>query len=243
MVKIVSFLTLITLLIASVFFNSPSLILAAMSSSNYQIWQDAISVGGGEDQTSTNYTLKDTLGELAIDRSSSTNYGLKPGFREVQFFSGLETLSFSVSPSSLEFGKLDKDSTGIGSVTLIVNTNSYTGVSVTYGGATLTCTGTCVGSGPSQVSAIGSSAAASSKGTSQFGFNVIYTSGTSPVASAVSPYNGAGTYAFNGGDQIISSSSQINETIFSLNFIANISGDEKGGNYSTTLTYTATANF
>ena len=243
MVKIVSFLTLITLLIASVFFNSPSLILAAMSSSNYQIWQDAISVGGGEDQTSTNYTLKDTLGELAIDRSSSTNYGLKPGFREVQFFSGLETLSFSVSPSSLEFGKLDKDSTGIGSVTLIVNTNSYTGVSVTYGGATLTCGLCSTSSGINSITGIGSSAAASSKGTSQFGFNVIYNSGTSPVASAISPYNSVGSYAFSSGDQIISSSSQINETTFNVNFIANVSGNENGGNYSTTITYTATANF
>ena len=241
MLKIISFIGLIIVIIVSAFVNSPNFLLAAMSSANYQIWQDAISVGGGEDQSSGNYTLKDTLGELAIDRSSSTNYGLKPGFREVQFFSGQETLSFSVSPSSLEFGKLDKFSTAAGSVTLTVNTNSYTGVSVTFGGNTLTC-GACT-SGVKEVSAIGSGASASSVGTSQFGFNVIYTSGTSPVASAVSPYNGAGTYAFNGGDQIISSSSQINETIFSLNFIANISGDEKGGNYSTTLTYTATANF
>jgi len=241
MIKVVSFIGLITIIIASIFLSTSNFLSAAMSSANYQIWQDAISVGGGEDQSSGNYTLKDTLGELAIDRSSSTNYGLKPGFREVQFFSGQETLSFSISPSSLEFGKLDKFSTAAGSVALTVNTNSYTGVSVTFGGNTLTC-GACT-SGITEVSAIGSGATASNVGTSQFGFNVIYSAGTSPVASAVSPYNGAGAYAFNGGDQIISSSSQINETTFSVNFIANISGTEKGGNYSTTITYTATANF
>ena len=241
MIKVVSFIGLITIIIASIFLSTSNFLSAAMSSANYQIWQDAISVGGGEDQSSGNYTLKDTLGELAIDRSSSTNYGLKPGFREVQFFSGQETLSFSISPSSLEFGKLDKFSTAAGSVALTVNTNSYTGVSVTFGGNTLTC-GACT-SGITEVSAIGSGATASNVGTSQFGFNVIYSAGTSPVASAVLPYNGAGAYAFNGGDQIISSSSQINETTFSVNFIANISGTEKGGNYSTTITYTATANF
>src|SRR3989338_11013380 len=127
MIKVVSFIGLITIIIASIFLSTSNFLSAAMSSANYQIWQDAISVGGGEDQSSGNYTLKDTLGELAIDRSSSTNYGLKPGFREVQFFSGQETLSFSISPSSLEFGKLDKFSTAAGSVALTVNTNSYTG--------------------------------------------------------------------------------------------------------------------
>lgn len=241
MIKIIGLIGLITIIMASVFWGAPNFLLAAMNSANYQIWQDAISVGGGEDQASGNYILKDTLGELAIDRSSSTNYGLKPGFREVQFFSGLEVLSFSINPSSLEFGKLDKASTAAGSVTLNINTNSYSGVSVTYGGATLAC-GLCA-SGITTISAIGSGATASNVGTSQFGFNVIYSAGANPVASSLSPYNNSGAYAFNSGDQIISSSGPINETTFNVNFIANIEGNEKGGNYSTTLTYTATANF
>ncbi|OGY43594.1 MAG: hypothetical protein A3B89_04975 [Candidatus Buchananbacteria bacterium RIFCSPHIGHO2_02_FULL_40_13] len=236
MIKIISLLSFLMLI-----FSQPNLLSAAMTSNNYQIWQDAISVGGGEDQSSANYGLQDTLGELAVDPSSSTNNALKPGFRSNQFFSGQQTLTFSVSPATLEFGKLDKSSTAMGSVVLSVETNSYTGVSVTYGGNTLTC-GACT-SNPKEVSAIGSGASAANAGSSQFGFNAIYSSGSSPVASALSPYNTEGLYAFQSGDQIISSSGQINATTFNINFIANISGDEKGGTYTAAITYTATANF
>jgi hypothetical protein len=213
---------------------------AAMNSGNYQIWQDAISVGGGEDQASSNYNLDDTLGEFAVGRSSSTNYGLKSGFREVQFFEGEQVLSLSVSPSSLEFGNLATDSTGSGSISLTVDTNSPSGVSVTYSGNTLTCA-SC--SGTNTISAIGSSSASSSQGSSQFGFNAIYSSGSAPVASATSNYSTSGQYAFSSGSEIISSSGAINSTVFTLNFIANISGDETSGTYSTTIVYTATASF
>ncbi len=236
MVKLINLLTCFLVAI----FVFPNLLLAAMSSTNYQIWQDAISVGGGEDQISSNYSLKDTLGELGLGDSSSTNNGLKPGFRSAEFYSGVSVLTFSVSPSSLEFGNLDKFGTAAGALILSVETNSYTGVSVTYGGNTLTCSA-CTGI--NTISAIGAGGSPSSIGSSQFGFNAIYSSGTSPVASSVSPYNSAGVYAFNSGDQIISSSSQINPTTFNINFITNISGNEKNGTYTTTITYTATANF
>ena len=105
---------------------------------------------------------------------------------------------------------------------------------------TLTCSA-CTGI--NTVTAIGGSAASSNAGSSQFGFNAIYDSGTSPIASSVAPYNAAGQYAFNSGDEIINSSRPINQTVFNVNFIANIKGNEKGGNYNTTITYTATANF
>lgn len=213
---------------------------AAMSSANYQIWQDAISDGGGEGTNSTNYTVSDTIGQFAAGRSSSTDYGVRAGFREINYFAGDEVLSFSASASSLELGALSTGSTASGSITLTVETNSATGVSVTYTGNTLTCSA-C--SGTNTVTAAGATAVASTAGTSQFGFNVIYSSGSSPVAASVSPYNTAGQYAFNSGDAVITSSRSINSTVFNVNFIANISGSETGGTYTTTVTYTATANF
>ncbi len=214
---------------------SPNLLKAAMTSNNYQIWQDAISVGGGEDQTSTNYSLADTLGEFGVGYSSSTSNSLRPGYR-----SGDSFLTFSVTPSSIEFGNLSSSATTAGSVVLSVLTNSITGVSVTYTGSTLTCSA-C--SGTNTISAIGAGAVSSSIGSSQFGFNAIYSSGTSPAAASVSPYNSAGQYAFNSGDQIISAATGINETVFNINFIANISGTETAGIYTTSVVYTATANF
>ncbi|MDO8669784.1 MAG: hypothetical protein Q7K65_05890 [Candidatus Buchananbacteria bacterium] len=236
MAKLVNFLICFLLAI----FVFPNFLEAAMTSSNYQIWQDAISVGGGENQSSNDYILQDTLGEFGLDNSSSTSSGLKPGFRSQEFYTGQTVLSFSSSQSSLEFGQLDKHGTAVGSLVLIVETNAYTGVSITYAGATLTCSA-C--SGINTVSPIGSTGAASIIGTSQFGFNAIYSSGSAPIASSLSPYNSENIYAFNSGDEIISSTSQINQTTFDIHFIANISGDEKNGTYTTTITYTATANF
>ena len=54
---------------------------AAMTSTNYQIGWDDLNAGGGEDGTSTNYGLHDTLGDIGAGGSSSTNYQLSAGYR------------------------------------------------------------------------------------------------------------------------------------------------------------------
>lgn len=225
---------------ALVMFTSVDLLSAAMDSSNYQIWSDAISVGGGEDQSSDNYNLQDTLGEFGVGTSSSTNYGIRAGFRQMDFFEGDQVLSLSIGTGSLELGELSTGSAAATSTTMVMDTNSITGLSVTYTGSTLTC-GAC--GGTNTVTAIGATSAASSVGSSQFGFNVVYSSGTSPVASSTANYGTAGNYAFNSTDEVVTSSGQINETTFDLNYIANISGSETSGTYTTSVIYTATANF
>jgi hypothetical protein len=210
------------------------------SGSGYQIWADAISVGGGDDQSSDNYNIDDTLGEFALGRASSTNYGLRPGFREInEFSSTATTITFSMGASSLDLGKLSTGSTSSGSVSMTIESNSSTGISITYSGSTLTCSA-C--SGNKTVNGIGGVASGSSAGSSQFGFNVIYNSGTAPVATATSVYSTAGSYAFSSGNEVVSSTGSINETTFNTNFIANIDGSEKNGIYATTITYTAVAN-
>lgn len=215
-----------------------SISLAAMTSgSGYEIWADAISDGGSENAASDSYFIDDTLGEAGIGRSSSTNYSARIGFREM---TRERSLTFSVSPSSLSLGQLSASQTKSGSHSITVGTNSSSGVSVTFSGSTLTC-GSC--GGVNTITAIGSSATASQSGTSQFGFNVIYSSGSAPSASAVSPYNVSGSYAFNSGDQIISANEAINDTIFNVNYIANINSSESAGSYSSSIIYTAVANF
>jgi hypothetical protein len=235
-IKLVSYITCLSLLLV---FNAGYL-WASMTSGNYQIWSDSFSTGGGNDQSTDNYTLRDTLGEFGIGQSSSTNNNAKIGFREMSNSPGAaSTVTLTASGSSVSLGELSTASTATGSMTLTAYTNSSSGLSVTYTGSTLTCSA-C--SGTNTVSGIGSSAAASTAGSSQFGFNAIYSSGSSPVASSVSPYNSASQYAYSSGDQIISSSEAINSTVFDINFIANISGSEESGSYATTVTYTAVVN-
>lgn len=230
----------IFLIISAVFLTtSAGGLNAAMTSSNYQIWADDFSIGGGE-ASSTLYKVGDTLGESAIGRASSTNYSARGGFREMEYFRGDEVLTLSVGASSLSLGALNTSAAKTGSHTLTVDTNADYGVSVVFSGATLTCS-TC--SGTNTVTGIGATAASSAVGTSQFGFNVIKSSGTAPTAASRAPYDDAAKYAFNSGDQIVASTNAINSTVFDVNYLANISGSETAGNYSSAITFTATANF
>lgn len=211
---------------------SVNLVFAAMSSDNYQIWADVISVGGAEDMASDNYQLQDTIGEPIIGRSFSPSEELMgAGFREV-----LRVLTLSLSANNLNFAQLRNHITQTANHNLTVKTNSLTGISVTFTGDTLR-------SGSGVINGIGSTAAAAVAGDSQFGFNVIYQSGSAPVATAKAPYNIDGLYAFQSGDEIISSAGTINATVFTVNYIANITGSEPSGNYTTTINYLATANF
>jgi len=54
-----------------------------MSSPNYQIESDSINIGGLDVSTSTNYSLKDTIGEVATGNSTSTSYNLYAGYRQM----------------------------------------------------------------------------------------------------------------------------------------------------------------
>ena len=53
----------------------------AMSSTQYEIFWDSVNSGGTEDSTSTNYNLRDTIGEAGTGVGSSANYQLSAGYR------------------------------------------------------------------------------------------------------------------------------------------------------------------
>ncbi len=54
-----------------------------MGSSNYRIQSDSLNVGGVR-QTSTDYIMRDTIGETATGPSASANYKLKAGYQQMQ---------------------------------------------------------------------------------------------------------------------------------------------------------------
>lgn len=53
----------------------------AMSSTNYTVGWDSINSGGEDTGSSTNYLLRDTIGEQATGYSSSSNYLMSAGYR------------------------------------------------------------------------------------------------------------------------------------------------------------------
>jgi len=70
---------------ALIFLNGYSLVSAfEMSSDNYRLQSTSINVGGREEQTSANYKLSETIGEISTGDSTSSNYKLKAGYRQMQ---------------------------------------------------------------------------------------------------------------------------------------------------------------
>lgn len=219
-----------------------SVLLARTESDSYIIFADVISSGGAATSTSDSYSLADTLGESAVLSATSTSdsYGIKAGFQELNVD---EFVTLTIADTSVDLGTLSSDSVSSDSHTMVVDTNATNGFSVTVSGSTLT-------SGSDTITAIGATAAASSAGSEQFGINLVANtspsvganpSGTTP-GSAANQYKTANLFAFNSGDTVASSTTNITETTFTVSYIANIASDTEAGSYSTTLTYSATTN-
>lgn len=102
---------------------------SSMSSQNYALQLDTISVGG-DLSTSTNYKVFDTVGEFGshATQSTSTNYIVEAGFQAAA--SGA-ALSASLSASSVSLGSLGTSIVSSATNRLTVTTNSPTGYTVT----------------------------------------------------------------------------------------------------------------
>jgi hypothetical protein len=235
---------ILVLLILSSFFFVVETMFARMESTNYVIWADDFNAGGTEDLTSTNYSLQGSIGEAIIQSASSTSdtYGIKAGFREMY---PDQYITLSLSAAAVDLGDLSTSAVKSASHTMTINTNSGLGFLVTVSGLTLT-------SGVNNIDGIGAVAAVSTPGSEQFGLNLkantspavgAEPTGTAPIGSPAGQYATADQFAFFSGNTIASASSFINQTVFTISYIANIAAGTVSGAYSTTLTYAATANF
>ncbi|OGH94187.1 MAG: hypothetical protein A2538_01485 [Candidatus Magasanikbacteria bacterium RIFOXYD2_FULL_41_14] len=96
---------------------------AAMSSTDYYIYADDFSVGGGL-SSGGSYSLQDTVGQSPTDISTGGSYALHSGYQ----YQTLGSISLSISDSSLSLGTLT--STGASSTaatTATITTDSATG--------------------------------------------------------------------------------------------------------------------
>jgi hypothetical protein len=154
-----------------------------------------------------------------------------------------ETLTFTLASATVPLGSLTTSATGSGVSSMTASTNAINGYSITVAGTTLT-------SGANTITAL-ASPTASSTNAKQFGINLMGNS-TPAVGSAVSGsgsgvpaagYNTADLFKFVSGDTVASATAPTNSNTFTTSYIANIDGVTPPGNYSTVLTYVATANF
>ncbi len=153
-----------------------------------------------------------------------------------------ETLTFTLASATVALGTLSTATTGSGTSTMAASTNAPSGYAITVHGNTLQ-------SGANSISALASQTA-SSQGSSQFGIN-LKANATPSVGSDPSGGSGAATgsygtadqFRFVTGDSVASAAGATNTTTYTVSYIANIAGVTPPGNYSTTLTYIATATF
>jgi hypothetical protein len=165
-----------------------------------------------------------------------------------------QSLTFTISSTSTYFGNLGTGAAKFASSTssagdtvenvahtLAVTTNAPSGYTITVKGATLTS----LQNASNTIPAIGATAASSTAGTSQFGIRVTASGGTG--SSVSSPYNFSTSYGYNANATssatLATGSGATNTTTYSLRYVANISGLQEAGTYTTGLTYVATANF
>lgn len=175
--------------------------------------------------------------------------------------SSIPDCSTATSASDVDFDQLfSATETAIAFSQMAASTNAGTGYNITVNGNTLE-------SGANSIAAIGGSATASAPGTAQFGLNLkANTSGVTgvgarfPGASAnVSPADNASTFygdaagafatadsfAFTAGsaNTVATANANTDPQIYTVSYIANVSGRQPAGNYSTTLTYVCTPLF
>lgn len=206
---------------------------ATMSSSNYNIWIDNFS-GGGGDLSSTNYQIDSSISFEQGATASSTN------FSQITEFSAIEdepSVGFVIQTVTLDFGELSPNSTAYDTHTFSAYTNAVEGYTIKVYGDPLNNvnhTLTAIGSTPEQ----------SQAGTEQFGINLV--ANTIPVAGA-NPAGGIGQaaanygtsnyYAYSSGDVIAQASSYSFQTNFTTTVIVNISEETPAGAYTGVLTY------
>jgi hypothetical protein len=101
-------------------FGLPTLVFA-MSSANYQVNWDSVNEGGLDVSTSTNYGMRDTIGEHATGDSTSTNYQISAGYRVGE--GSQSFISFKIRNSG---DTADTSVCNLGSLSdTVVNTCSY----------------------------------------------------------------------------------------------------------------------
>lgn len=164
-----------------------------------------------------------------------------------------QSLTFSISDNSIGFGTLVSsaaryatgDTLGSSSEVeahqLSVTTNAASGYSVTVKGATLT---SAQNSG-NTITAIGSSPAASSFGTEQFGVYATKSGGVNGTIAA--PYATASSFGYDASAStattFASGTTPTATETYSLHYLANIAAITEAGTYNANLVYVATANF
>lgn len=199
-----------------------------LQSTHYQINESFVGGGGLTGESSPNYNVAETIGDVAVGNSTSSNYQVNAGYTTTSD----PALTFIVDSANINFGHLSTSTTAHGTATFhVIDYTSFgynvavIGTPPTNGSYTLDG---MTSTGPSQV------------GTEQFGINL--RANTSPFAQGADPLGGFGTwgtgygtvnqYRYNDGEVIATAPKSSGQTDYTISYIVNISSTTGGGTYT-----------
>jgi hypothetical protein len=240
-----------------------------MTSTSFSVTESEVGGNGQFSSSSSNYNINpysddagSSLGESAVGNSTSNNYQTNSGFNTT----GQPGLTMVVNTGSINLGTLSSSVATTATATFDVTDYTSYGFAVQVIGSTPANSGhnltalTTDTTSAATTEQFGINLVSNSSPVS-FGANPLYVPDnvTYPSASSFSygvagdgstgtygtnrPYTVGGKYRYNSGETIASSPKSSGDTRFTMSFLANISSQTPGGQYTGNISLVATGTF
>lgn len=230
------------LAVALCYFVGTHSLYAVTQSTNYKFDETAIGSGGLNQSSSTNFTGRDSVGDIGVGTSTSGNYQVAAGSTTTND----PALSVAIGGSAINFGSFSAASPTTATATFtVLNYTSYgyiaqiVGNPPTNGATTLAAMSTTGSSVP---------------GTSQFGINLV--ANTLPVSVGANPDTGAfgygsaapnyatpNMYRYASGETIALSTKSSGLTTYTISYLINVNSLIQGGIYTSNETIIVTGTY
>lgn len=213
-----------------------------LSSSNFKIIDTNIGAGGLVNSSSANYRGLDTIGDLSVGTSGSTNFQVAAGYNTTND----PNLSFIVNGGAINFPAFSAATAATTTVTFsVLNYTSYGYVVQLVGSAPKNGSTTISPIAPNDISRVG---------TSQFGINLV--ANTSPASVGANPDNGGfgfglastnydmpNSYRFVSGETVAQAPKSSGVTTYTMTYLVNVPALTEGGQYTTDQTLIVTGTY
>src|SRR3989338_523023 len=217
-----------------------------MDSGQYRIQFPNVNFGSNN-QSSANYDLSTTIGQLAAKEFSSSGYIVKAGF---QYLHSIIPFTFSISDISIDLGSLTPDTPSTATTTLTVTfggAGQYQVTAVEVGPLTTLSGGDTIPdtscNGGAQTCTESSAHVWTSSTAYGFGYNMsgndipadfVNSTYYRPFADSTAPENPV---------TVMSNSNITESSISTVTFKANVSNIQPAGSYQTVIKFVATPSF
>lgn len=213
-----------------------------LQSNNFKFSETALGSGGLVQSNSANYKGSDTIGDLSVGNSNSSNYQLATGNTTTND----PNLSFAITSGGINFGNFSATTPTVTTVTFTVqNYTSY--------GYVVTILGDAPTNGTAGLTTL-SSNSASIAGTSQFGINLV--ANTTPSSIGANPDNGSfgfgaaatnystpNSYRYVSGETIAQAPKSSGVTTYTISYLVNVPALTPGGIYTSNQTLIVTGTY